>query len=679
MAQNKRILKQKYILYLLFLYFIVCACTFNKEQQGNDGKLISNLLNKANNEHIDSKSRLIFTQKALSKLLLQPNDTATRHKLFLVSFRFYNLNDLENYKKVTRIIIKKTQKAKDDKFAALALSNMGDYFARKFVTDSAYYFYFKSQKIYTKLKDKQSIAKCLLNKAILQFNEKDFVGSEKSCFDALRNLRNIENDELKFEANNVLGIIYTELNEFDKALEHNAFAQKIVDNGNMLALYHNKSTSLNNLGMVYQNQNQDAKAGAFFRQAMQAKNLHRDNPFLFAALLDNEGYSNFKQNKLDNLPQQYFESLKIYDSLQIVNNKPTLKIHLSEFYAFKKDNKQAIKYAKEAYNLARENRLPREVLLSLKQLAVVNPKQISVFSSEYIKINDSLQLSERKIRNKLARIEFETDELIIRNKELERINSQIIYLVVVFAFLIVFIYIVTLNMVRKREQLLKEQQESTDDELNQTLIVQKQKIEAAVAQERNSIARELHDGVLGNMFGVRMNLESINHSYTGEITQKGAMFLEQLKQIECEIRNLTHGINNEKALISDNFVIMLNKFLDNQRQICPSEIHCTIDGKINWNKQDDASKINLFRIVQESFQNINKYAQASNIHVQITKESRSIILIIKDDGIGFNYKTKSKGIGLKNMKARIEELSGELTVTSAKNQGTILEFEIPTI
>ena len=149
--------------------FVVCSCSneSDKARVNSLNQLETNdYLQKADNEKYSVASRLKFNFKALNNLRNQPNDKHNRLDFLKVSVRFYNLNDLENYKKVTKIIIKKAQTAKDDKFLAMAQSNMGDYFARKFVTDSAYYFYFKAQKIYTKLKDKQSVAKCLLNKAI---------------------------------------------------------------------------------------------------------------------------------------------------------------------------------------------------------------------------------------------------------------------------------------------------------------------------------------------------------------------------------------------------------------------------------------------------------------------------------------------------------------------------------
>ena len=88
-------------------------------------------------------------------------------------------------------------------------------------------------------------------------------------------------------------------------------------------------------------------------------------------------------------------------------------------------------------------------------------------------------------------------------------------------------------------------------------------------------------------------------------------------------------------------------------------------------------KINLYRIIQESLQNINKYANASTIKVELKKQENNIILTITDDGVGFNLNLKKKGIGLQNMISRAKECKGEFIVQSKKDQGTTITVSIP--
>jgi signal transduction histidine kinase len=98
---------------------------------------------------------------------------------------------------------------------------------------------------------------------------------------------------------------------------------------------------------------------------------------------------------------------------------------------------------------------------------------------------------------------------------------------------------------------------------------------------------------------------------------------------------------------------------------------------IEWEKIDNNIKINLYRILQESLQNINKYANAKNIKVEIKKTERKLKLIVSDDGIGFSVKKKSKGIGLQNILSRTEASQGTLDVKSKPGKGTTITITVP--
>ena len=89
-------------------------------------------------------------------------------------------------------------------------------------------------------------------------------------------------------------------------------------------------------------------------------------------------------------------------------------------------------------------------------------------------------------------------------------------------------------------------------------------------------------------------------------------------------------------------------------------------------------KINLYRIIQEALQNINKYANANSVKIDIKKENDDLILIISDDGIGFNVKTAKKGIGLQNILFRANECEGTVDIKSNKGVGTIITLKVPT-
>jgi signal transduction histidine kinase len=81
--------------------------------------------------------------------------------------------------------------------------------------------------------------------------------------------------------------------------------------------------------------------------------------------------------------------------------------------------------------------------------------------------------------------------------------------------------------------------------------------------------------------------------------------------------------------------------------------------------------------VQESLQNINKYANAKNVSVNLIKDAENVHLTILDDGVGFDVDKKSKGIGLQNIASRVTSCQGTFDIKSKKGKGTSITIDIP--
>ncbi len=80
--------------------------------------------------------------------------------------------------------------------------------------------------------------------------------------------------------------------------------------------------------------------------------------------------------------------------------------------------------------------------------------------------------------------------------------------------------------------------------------------------------------------------------------------------------------------------------------------------------------MNLYRILQEALFNTNKYADAENITVEFILNDNSLLVNISDDGKGFDTSKKKKGIGIKNMQERADDINAEFKISSALNKGT---------
>jgi signal transduction histidine kinase len=350
---------------------------------------------------------------------------------------------------------------------------------------------------------------------------------------------------------------------------------------------------------------------------------------------------------------------------------------LSEYFASKKDTAKALQYSNEALLTARNSKNNRNLLLPLKQLAVIEPQNAAAYNKEYIHINDSLQKADRNIADKFSRIEYETDEIKQENTDLTTQNRNLVYIFGSVLILGMFLYIIKAQKAKNRELLYKQEQQKVNEEIYNLMISQQSNVETIRVMEKKRVAQELHDGVLGRMFGVRMNLDSLNKLHDETASHQRISYLKELKNIEQDIREISHDLNREKSELINNFVAIVENLFEDQKKTFKSKLVSSIDSNIKWEAMNNANKINLYRIIQESLQNINKYAQANSIKVEFKKEIDNLFLQISDDGIGFNVNKAKKGIGIQNMLSRINECNGTFEIKSKRGEGTIITVTVP--
>ncbi|SEF59901.1 Histidine kinase [Flavobacterium urumqiense] len=636
-----------------------------------------NYLSLANDFSLPREKRKIFNEKAFNIVINQENDSLNRVNLFRVANRYYNINNWIDFSKTVHLVLKNSESVKDTLNLAKGYTYLGDYYGAQAITDSAFMYYSKAEKMYLQRNDVFSLARLRLNKALLQYNEGDFLGSEIAVFKALRVIKGEKANDVIYESYNLLGLIYNELGEYDKAIEFNTKALASIDDKIIPVEFQSKATSFNNIGYIYQNLNNHKMAISYFTKGLEQENLIIQKPAVYAMLLDNLAYSKFKLNNIEGLPEMYYQSLKLRDSLKLTSGIIASKFHLSEYFVSIKNIAKATRYSKEALLLSRSSKSYRNILVALKQLAVIEPEKASVYAKEYIHINEELQKTERNMGNKFTRIEYETDQIKDENINLETKNRNLLFGFSAFTILGLFLYVIKSQKAKNRELLFKQEQQKVNEEIYNLMISQQSTIETNRVVEKKRVAQELHDGVLGRMFGVRMNLDGLNKFNDEPAIKQRISYLSELKNIEQDIREISHDLNREKSELINNFVAIVDNLLEDQKKTFKPKLLAKIDRTIKWELISNSVKINLYRIIQESLQNINKYAEANSIKVEIKKRDGDLFLTITDDGKGFDVKKSKKGIGLQNIQSRTTECNGTVDIQSKKGNGTIITIAVP--
>lgn len=671
--------KHAQILLFLVLFLFGCTSKTKKDENVNSSKdSLPLYFSLANDINLPFKYKQKYNQKAFDIIIAQKNDSLNRVNLFKVANRYYNMGDWKSYQKVSNLILERSISSKDSSSIGKVYSYLGDYYQSQMVPDSAFLNYFRAEKIYLGINDDINLAKTFIAKADLQLNEGDFFESERTVFKALNILKAKKKvSHILYDGYNLLGIIYNEREEYDKALEYHNKALSMLEDKSIPLEFQLKATSLNNIGYVYLNMHNFNQAKKYFKKGLEQKNLFNDYTILYAMLLDNLAYSKFKSRDFTELPSQFYKSLRIRDSLNFESGIILNKIHLSEYYAFKKDTFKAIQFSKQALILSRTSNKLRNTLNALKQIAIVDAKKASKYSKEYIEINEKLQKAERKMGEKFSRIEYETSEIKDQNSNLQEKNKTLVYVFSICTLGGLFFYVYKTQQAKNRELLFKQQQQIANEDIYNLMISQQNEIELTRIREKKKVAQDLHDGVLGRMFGIRISLDSLDKIDEADAAPKRKKYLAELKHIEEDIREISHDLNREKSELINNFVAILNKLFENQQNTYQANLITSFDAHIKWELVSNMVKINLYRIIQEALQNCNKYAKASIIKIEFKSEINHLVLSILDDGIGFNVKKAKNGIGLHNIQYRAAECKGVVTLKSAKGEGTLLVVKVP--
>jgi len=217
------------------------------------------------------------------------------------------------------------------------------------------------------------------------------------------------------------------------------------------------------------------------------------------------------------------------------------------------------------------------------------------------------------------------------------------------------------------------------ENINLLLQQQDQSQRLAVADERDRIGRDLHDGVIQSMYAVGLTLEDIS-SQAGEEPETVQPRLEgvvdDLNQVIGDIRRYImdlrptelQGRRLEEALVS------LVGYLEDRAGVA-----VTVNLNLDPSLLPERYFVNIWHILQESFSNIEKYAHAEKVSVSLAVSDGDIRLTIADDGAGFDPETAElgRGYGLPNIKDRAERLGGVLHITSSPGGGTTLDIKVP--
>lgn len=195
--------------------------------------------------------------------------------------------------------------------------------------------------------------------------------------------------------------------------------------------------------------------------------------------------------------------------------------------------------------------------------------------------------------------------------------------------------------------------------------------------ERQRIARELHDGLGQSISAINLNL----NAFEPELEK----FTNKIQEIYSKLKNRLNETMNEVKSISYNLTpriledFGLSKALEHMIEILrePNEIEFNLSLHGDLLNLDQKYALAIYRIVQELVNNSIKHAGPTEINIHVIRAANGIDLLVEDNGKGFDPAENKPGLGLSNVQSRVDILNGELHIDSNEKSGTSISISIP--
>ncbi|MCW3072596.1 MAG: tetratricopeptide repeat protein [Bacteroidetes bacterium] len=542
--------------------------------------------------------------------------------------------------------------------------------------------YTKSLKVAEARKDSLSTAKVNNNIGEIHRLLGEYPAALSYYLKSLAMLEKLNKPRLVATSMNNIAIIYRYQENYDKALDYNrkslAIREKLQNKQEM-------ADSYDNMGIIYYEQKQYSEAIKNVTRALELKIEVKDTIGIASSY---NNISNVYSGAGDQAKAMEYQ-MKALAMREYMKDKRGIAMsynNLGNIYNLLGDYTKAMDYQLKALALARKTGSRELVKDTYESLVALNKNKKDFEQAFYYQgllsgIKDSILNTEtnKQIAEMQAKYEAEKKDLAIgkqsieleRNKlEIFRQKTQRNILLISVIILAVIIFLLYNRHKLKQKNLL--QAERSEQQLLRT-----KAIVEAEENERTRIARELHDGIGQQLSAVKLNLSSLQSTLDNSNTQQSVLMKNAIEIIDDsvkEVRSVSHSMM-PNALLKSGLATAVREFLNKISNTGKLKIELEISG-LNERLESMMENI-LFRVVQETVNNIIRHSGASVVNIQIIRYEDELSMMIEDNGVGFDPVLASSGIGLKNIRSRIEFLNGTVNVDSSPGKGTTIIIEVP--
>jgi two-component system NarL family sensor kinase len=623
------------------------------------------------------------TTDSLKTIITQVHDPILKVKNYLKLADLLSKNDINATKHYLDSANNLGKSKMNDSLRMLLNKNYAEYYNDIGKPDSTIIYANTAISLATKLTNKSIKAVALNLKGNAFLAKRDFKNSQAAYLDAIQLYISLNNE---FAVGNLyvnLGYLFQQQHMVKEAESEYAEAgiifKKLNNKATLAQLY-------NNYGILYGESNQFVKSAQYFEASMRIREKLND-PMALANAYLNVGGINVLLKNYSKAETNLLNAKTQFQKINNVQGVTSCLTNLGELYEQKKDYPRAIFYSKEAVKQARINHNNEDLENALVNLSTIYTKTGDYKTAYEYKDNlNSLKdtIYQKSLTNQIAEMQtkFETnqkeqkirllkEENVIQKLSISRKNRSLFILVLSFLASVLLGVLFYGRYKHKQEAILQ------GEVLKQQDIASKRIIEAEEA-ERKRIAGDLHDGI-GQLFStVKMNLETLIDRYITTAPDAIVLAEKTMAMVDescTEVRSIAHQLM-PNALIKSGLVSALRDFVN---KIPSDRLKVTVETKGINEHLDTSIETVLYRVIQESVNNVIKHANATTLDILLLSDAKEITVTIEDNGKGFdkNDQSQFKGIGLKNITSRVKYLKGTVEISSSPGKGTLVAIYVP--
>lgn len=621
---------------------------------------------------------LFFISSILLLFLFSCSETISdnENKIILDSIEYEISNALSNRNidsidVITQNFINESRSLNSEELIAWSYFYRAKYY--DYISDrvNSYKNYFLAENKFIELGKKYNLQVAIVkyNRGALQKLLGDYNGSEATIIESIGYIDSTGAYRLLSKCYEELGIISAKFNDYDNMKINFDKALYYVDSTDENLRYKLKQRLYNNMGNIWLRNNKYEIANQYFSNINPDYFIDKDRES-YLYYLSNTYHGKLFIGDSTGVYKALIETNNYYDSLDLSYGKLMIKQYLADYYILSNNKKSANILLLESYKLANKLQNTSEELRIAEKILTSDNSDKSHLFSKYIIKKDSIENVDRVILEQYHNIKTEVRGVTERNK---KISKQLYWLT--FFVIIIGLFIISISLyIRERVKNKFQESDIKQNKLNKKLYIlllrKQQDIRENVDNERKRISSILHDQIQSKLMSIRL---SLGHFIALGKLNKTEVYLNELQNVEAEIRLLSHDIN--KNLVDNQDYIQVIK--EELKIIVPPyfKYYFEVDKSISWDDVDISYKSFLFTTIVEGVQNVVKHSKGNLMSIEISQTFKLLQLMIRDNGIG--AVNVDPGMGLTNINIFVSKFGGDYSLKRNNKGGTILQVSIP--